>query len=1500
MDTHDSTYKSQSSPEVRPVSYKKLSDNPEKRKEQISKLTKAIKNINDELLKNTVWSEMQESYTKLNYYLYSLSPEDRYDLTIELDKNNLLNKNTFALLTFDNSSIFLDKNKFPELKSHPVFQSENFTEIVNLLKRNDLESYISPIIFDTCATDDAKEYFLSVDKIKDSNNLIEFLENSDKYFNLSPVEILQIFYDITNNLKYTSDTDYYQNSTIVLRALNTEFKNNKSKISKEEFKEIMQLFLSQRNENYINFHNIAFKNEVTLEIYRDIIRDYQEYGYGLEEIISDLNTLGPTFTIYLLGYFKEDRQRVLDAALESYKKGIKESQNNGIENLSYNFLDLRDIHYLSNPLKVLFLQQYDDLDNYDLNNVISLINQYPNIDLGPSYFNYALSTSNPSIFLEHLFLSNNMLNDFAFAFNSTGLTTENQITIERLLQSSNIEDFKKLGFNTTQIFKLMTSNNYLGGRLLSNPEENLKEFSQELLLQLFRIYLKNKETYNICKLIGLIEISEDIDIAELIDLVLNPDVDPNILIKSILDSKNINIIDSKFINSIFNKFPRLSPDIYVKIAQNIDSIPNFTNEDFIKLILRKGEVQKALEIFRYNPNFIPIENIKKLIFENLDEINVSNLEFIYASPTLSEAEKDKILVERVTHSPLIFKDLLMSFSKNKFSIDLYRKYIEQITDYLSNLSDKNKRDEYLINLSGVITKLYEEKDVFSDDFFLEFVKLYISKIKTENKLSDYINENDIRNQLIQYNRLPNTLIEALNLNFDQKILASIKKIRSPQLYNKSVSLISNTLSIINRSSTENFNSREIENFYNKHASNIPLELFIQLYLKQKDNLEIFTKLNEIYSLKLGKKTIEHLNFLIITSLSSSFPLSIPTILNNLIKLNFNNRRIINRELTNLKAICSILQSKILDVSEFQEFNEVINKNPENFYIESEKFILEKLSKIFPKVNPEILIRLKEFYVDLEPFITYVNNVNPPPVPEEFYTYLEEIMNNINPGNSDEWKKWRYDISNPSVSSQLEFLDQDGLDIWREDKIVLLNEYYLQIGAYDESITQSRNELTKYLKTVLRSLNPNNDSGIISKFTAELLNNFENSSSQDEFELSLIQTNSNLNEISLHLRIVGEFQSVEKIKKYYESLFTLDFFQKDKNKFNELAYFKGILNEQELREIRERWSKYGSFEEVFSIEIQDKIKKYFIEKNINFTNSFQTLKRLGVNLNLAEETTEENIKSNMERIRRIRKDIEFIQKTMSLLNVTAQEISNGRFDRENNSEDINSVINFLTTHIVTDSSKESEKILNTLLSRKDLVSQSGEVVVLITDNPFLMINIGKYPPGSGSCQNYESGGYNKALLGYVGDAKTKGVFVLKLDKLSPKTQEIIKTKGIGGIYNTPYESEVLDALIGRSIIKLGSTHSTREDQDYEKPAIIVQPTYTSVNKADTSLNQIIIDSVIGGYADDLGAEVYIINGTTEIQLSQSRSPLGEYDDGNKNGTNIGMVSSDYQITGTKVY
>jgi hypothetical protein len=56
------------------------SEDAEKRKEQLEKISSAISKIKSNLDNNVQYSEYKDNYLKLNYYLNQLSPKDRVDV----------------------------------------------------------------------------------------------------------------------------------------------------------------------------------------------------------------------------------------------------------------------------------------------------------------------------------------------------------------------------------------------------------------------------------------------------------------------------------------------------------------------------------------------------------------------------------------------------------------------------------------------------------------------------------------------------------------------------------------------------------------------------------------------------------------------------------------------------------------------------------------------------------------------------------------------------------------------------------------------------------------------------------------------------------------------------------------------------------------------------------------------------------------------------------------------------------------------------------------------------------------------------------------------------------------------------------------------------------------------------------------------------------------------------------------------------------------------------
>ncbi|MBI2577644.1 MAG: hypothetical protein HYV77_02260, partial [Candidatus Wildermuthbacteria bacterium] len=107
----------------------------------------------------------------------------------------------------------------------------------------------------------------------------------------------------------------------------------------------------------------------------------------------------------------------------------------------------------------------------------------------------------------------------------------------------------------------------------------------------------------------------------------------------------------------------------------------------------------------------------------------------------------------------------------------------------------------------------------------------------------------------------------------------------------------------------------------------------------------------------------------------------------------------------------------------------------------------------------------------------------------------------------------------------------------------------------------------------------------------------------------------------------------------------------------------------------------------------------------------------------------------------------------------------------------------------------------MLGRKDAGGNVlSDLKIEETDNAKALLEVGKYPLGSQSCQNYEGNvQHNKCLLAYVADADKKMVVVRRKD----------------------------GSIVARAIVKLVWVKS----ESGEEPALFLEPVYTSVNKGD---------------------------------------------------------------------
>ena len=190
--------------------------------------------------------------------------------------------------------------------------------------------------------------------------------------------------------------------------------------------------------------------------------------------------------------------------------------------------------------------------------------------------------------------------------------------------------------------------------------------------------------------------------------------------------------------------------------------------------------------------------------------------------------------------------------------------------------------------------------------------------------------------------------------------------------------------------------------------------------------------------------------------------------------------------------------------------------------------------------------------------------------------------------------------------------------------------------------------------------------------------------------------------------------------------------------------------------------------------------------------------------------------------------------------------------------------------------------------------NSDLMMILTDSPLLSLVQGKFPLGSGSCQNYETGSFRENLLGYVGDTHCKVLYALDMKKLPKELITLIRTQGIDNIEFEKHTTEILEAVVGRSVIKLGI------DKDSSKPVAFIEPVYTSANKSNHSLDQAIYDFMLeifnneSGFITGTGPLFHPSRGTTPISviIAASDNSYGQYEDTGA----LGVSRGEYLIEG----
>ena len=542
---------------------------------------------------------------------------------------------------------------------------------------------------------------------------------------------------------------------------------------------------------------------------------------------------------------------------------------------------------------------------------------------------------------------------------------------------------------------------------------------------------------------------------------------------------------------------------------------------------------------------------------------------------------------------------------------------------------------------------------------------------------------------------------------------------------------------------------------------------------------------------------------------------------------------------------------------------------------------EKIQAILP--NKEIIVEkitavMEQWSGDLEPIFTYLARY------PQLRDYISEMM--VHFDTAESWQEWRYSLANGTVKDQVGFLSPEQLAVWQENHCTELGDI-----AVAESGTDKPAHIRQLLvDAVLRDKHLGDKQA---NNQARLEETYKKIGQEPEKSIEILE--SVVAEVEgqvKNLDVAIQFGSLPKVKQALESFFLLS----GKTKLNAktksaLGTILSLLPKDIAKNVLEAYqSAEGS-----AVEING-VKEVAVEKIL----SKDLRKRLAGRITEIEKQKAEldkqtdllidlGLKSeDLEKpapVFQKRQELKALLDILRLSSLSNKLIATNRISEKvrikEGGETILSVIENLKKQFKGSAFEQDLNNIEFSLKERRDYSEKRRLAMIVSDNPQILWQAGKYPLGCGSCQNYESGCMAESLLGYVGDAHIKVMYLLDINKLPEEYRKRMETEPVGEVLASIPATELLPTTLARSIIKLAKTAK-------DGPAVYVEPIYSSVYKADLSMDRYFEMFTKFFVSEPMNAKLTHGVGSDLVKMPSSRNQEGQYEDGAMGGAaNGGM-------------
>lgn len=529
-------------------------------------------------------------------------------------------------------------------------------------------------------------------------------------------------------------------------------------------------------------------------------------------------------------------------------------------------------------------------------------------------------------------------------------------------------------------------------------------------------------------------------------------------------------------------------------------------------------------------------------------------------------------------------------------------------------------------------------------------------------------------------------------------------------------------------------------------------------------------------------------------------------------------------------------------------------------------ITEKIKEILPHpdITSEKIETIEKKWGDLEPIFTYAGRY------PEISDYVAEIVTKAD--TRDSWKAWRYDKENASVEEQIGSLKPEQLSAWVDD-------YSIELGDLDlnESESTKPQEIRSILIQAIVDFKHINDIG--SK-------NDRHSFIQNRLEVAFKRVNEQPGEVDV---ILGE--EIEKVGKISEQLNTLiqsknipqyrqilqtslaegaEVAISSKTK-NILSLISNVLSSNLKKEVNRNYQKESKNNSKVPIDtiLTPEMREYAHQRIEEIKEQVELLNAGEEFADLINPTEVGDLKTLYEK----RGEISTLINLMRLANLTNRSIAINKLEEQETKggETLSVTLKNLQKYFENTPFELDIKNIESKIHEKKDIHHTRKIVMMFTDDPQMLWQVGKYPLGNGSCQHYAEGSYADKLMGYVGDANCKVAFMVDINSLPQEFKDKHKEGvPVSEMMDVIPKQDVLRAVVARSLIKLGKNEAGNV-------AIVIEPTYTNINKGDKGMDEYFNRFAKNFIANTIDAGVYRSGGKEKVALGESRHRLGQYED-----------------------